>query len=153
MQNLNEAIEILTHGVYVIGVHTPEKDNLMTAAWLCQVSGKPPMIAVAVSASHLTAELIVQAGGFSVSVLKSEQREIALRNGTVSGRKKDKLANTLVHAAGNGHPVIDGAAAFLECCVTESVYVGDHVIFIAEVIAGERFSDDVMIYQKKKFFP
>lgn len=39
MSELRAAMSALTHSVYVLGVHTPEKDNLMTCAWLSQVSG------------------------------------------------------------------------------------------------------------------
>ena len=67
---VQKAMNGITHGVYVIGVHTQEKDNLMTAAWLCQISSSPAMLAVAVSKGHLTAELIEKAGCFTVSVLK-----------------------------------------------------------------------------------
>ena len=82
---IKNAMSAITHGVYVLGVHTPEKDNLMTAAWLCQVSSAPPTLAVAVSSKHLTTQLISQAGGFAVSVLSEEQRETALRNGSLAG--------------------------------------------------------------------
>ena len=87
---IKNAMSAITHGVYVLGVHTPEKDNLMTAAWLCQVSSAPPTLAVAVSSKHLTTQLISQAGGFAVSVLSEEQRETALRNGRISGRVRYK---------------------------------------------------------------
>lgn len=152
MHDINEAMDALTHGVYVLGVHTPQKDNLMTAAWLCQVSGRPPMIAAAVSASHLTAELIKQAGSFTVSVLRPEQKTLAVLNGTVTGRKKDKLAETCTHMGALGHPVVDEAAAILECRVTDTVQASDHVVFIAEVVSGERFSGEPLIYRKKEFF-
>ena len=42
-----KAMNTITHGVYVLGVHTEEKDDLMTAAWLCQVSSSPAVLAVA----------------------------------------------------------------------------------------------------------
>ena len=93
LTGIKNAMSAITHGVYVLGVHTPEKDNLMTAAWSCQVSSNPPTLVVAVSSKHLTAQLIPQAGGFAVSVLSDEQKETALRNGRVSGRERDKLAD------------------------------------------------------------
>ena len=36
--DVSKAMNTLTHGVYVLGVHANNKDNLMTAAWLCQVA-------------------------------------------------------------------------------------------------------------------
>lgn len=39
--DVSKAMNTLTHGVYVMGVHANNKDNLMTAAWLCQVAFLP----------------------------------------------------------------------------------------------------------------
>ena len=46
--------------------------TLMTAAWLSQVSGRPPMLMAAVSKSHYTAELLKASSRFSVSVLTKD---------------------------------------------------------------------------------
>ena len=40
-KNIRSAMNTMTHGVYVIGTHADGKYNLMTAAWLSQVSGRP----------------------------------------------------------------------------------------------------------------
>lgn len=152
-EGIGAATGRLTHGVYLLGVHTPEKDNLMTAAWLCQVSAKPATIAVAVASAHLTAELIAEAGSFAVSVLTSAQKELATRNGTVSGRVADKLAQTSVHFGALGHPIADGAAAALECRVTQTLEVRDHVVFFAEVVSGASTSDEVLRFQSGTMLP
>ena len=86
-KNIRSAMNTMTHGVYVIGTHADGKYNLMTAAWLSQVSGRPPMLMAAVSKSHYTAELLKDSSRFSVSVLTKDQRETALKCGSVSGRK------------------------------------------------------------------
>lgn len=153
MDGIHGALAALTHGVYVLGVHTPEKDNLMTAAWLCQVSSRPPMVAAAVSSSHLTAELIPKAAGFSVSVLRADQKNAALKNGTVSGRALDKLSGTACVPGQLGHPIVEGAAAYLECRLVRTVTAGDHTLFIGEVLAGDARPGEPLLYRKKDFFP
>ena len=45
-KNIRSAMNTMTHGVYVIGTHADGKYNLMTAAWLSQVSGRPPMLSL-----------------------------------------------------------------------------------------------------------
>lgn len=151
--DINAAMGALTHGVYLLGVHTPEKDNLMTAAWLCQLSAKPATLAVAVASAHLTAALIEKAGSFAVSVLTPSQKALATRCGTVSGRDADKLAGVPTHPSALGHPIADGSAAALECRVTKTVALDDHVVFIAEVVAGEKQSDEVLRFQHGTMLP
>lgn len=101
----------LTHGVYVLGVHANDKDNLMTAAWLCQVASSPAMLVVAVSTGHLTADMIKEAGYFTVSVLKDTQKSTAVACGRVSGRKEDKTKLVETEYTENGIPMIKDAAA------------------------------------------
>ncbi len=149
---IKNAMSAITHGVYVLGVHTPEKDNLMTAAWLCQVSSAPPTLAVAVSSKHLTTQLISQAGGFAVSVLSEEQRETALRNGRISGRDCDKLLDTPTVPGETGHPLVAKALAYLECELTDSLAAGDHVVFLGQVVRGERYPGEPLLYREPEFF-
>lgn len=152
---INNAMSALSHGVYVLGVHTPEQDNLMTAAWLCQVSGSPAMLAVAVSDGHLTADMIRSAGHFTVSVLSEEQKDIAVACGTVSGRKADKISRVDTAYTQSGIPVISRSIAQLECKVVDiNTATGNHTIFIAEVIgvsAGDS-GKAPLLYHAKDFF-
>ena len=146
------AMNGLTHGVYVIGVHTQEKDNLMTAAWLCQISSSPAMLAVAVSKGHLTAELIERAGCFKVSVLKKDQKEAALVCGRVSGRAADKQKLVKTDYVEGTIPVIAGSAAWLKCRVAQSVAASDHILFLAQVEDGAGGAEDLLVYRKDNFF-
>lgn len=155
ISSITDAMNSLTHGVYVLGVHTSEQDNLMTAAWLCQVSSSPAMLAVAVSNGHLTADLIQRAGAFTVSVLNSNQKDIALKCGTVSGRKADKTTLVNIDRNGSGIPVIHGSIAQMECRVVDTnTITGNHTIFIAQVTdaAFDGTETTPLIYHVKEFF-
>lgn len=152
LTGIKNAMSAITHGVYVLGVHTPEKDNLMTAAWLCQASSNLPALVVAVSSKHLTAQLVPQAGGFVVSVLSDKQKETALNNGRVSGRERDKLAGTATVPGPAGHPMVVHALAHLECRLTDVLTVSDHTLFIGQVVWGETFEGQPLLYHEKDFF-
>lgn len=149
---LSNAMNALTHGVYILGVRTGEKENLMTAAWLCQISSAPPMFVVAVSKTHLTAEMIQEAGYFTVSILRSSQKQEALSCGCVSGRKSDKTKLVNVEYTQNRIPMVKDAAAQLECKVLDVYDKTDHLLFIAEVTDAAYVTDDVLLYHKKEFF-
>lgn len=152
MSELRTAMSALTHGVYVLGVHTPEKDNLMTCAWLSQVSGAPPMLMAAVATNHLTAQLIPQAGRFSVSVLKQDQKYLALKNGQGSGRNCERTLETSVVYSESGCPLVQGAAAHLECRLVNTVVCNDHTLFIGEVVRGKVYDANTLVYREKEFF-
>ena len=150
--NISKAMNTLTHGVYVLGVHANDKDNLMTAAWLCQVASSPAMLVVAVSTSHLTADMIKEAGYFTVSVLKDTQKSTAVACGRVSGRKEDKTKLVETEYSEDGIPMIKGAAAQLVCKVVDQKVVTNHTLFIAEAVSATQNADEVLLYHQKDFF-
>lgn len=146
-----EAAGALTHGVYVLGVKSGETVNLMTAAWITQISSSPAIL-VAVGTSHYTAQLIREAGHFSVSTLRAGQRDIALHCGSVSGRNTNKLNGLSVTYSKAGDPLIADAAAHMECEVVNIYEDGDHTLFSAKIVDGKTFHDDYMLYRHKEFF-
>ena len=146
------ALDRLSYGVYLICAKTEERRNAMTAAWVVQVSGKPPLVLVAVNKSHYTSELIPKAGSFSVNVLRPDQFELAKRCGFGSGRNIDRLAGVKTAVKVTGAPVLVDCAAYLDCTLKESFDVGDHLLFVGEVVAAGDNEQPVMVYDPQRFF-
>jgi len=153
-QSVSEAMNKTTHGVYVIGVHTAEQDDLATEAWMCQFSGSPAMVAVAVSSGHLTAELVRKAGKFTVSILKDSQKDEAIACGSVSGRKEDKTKKVDCAYTKSGIPYLKNSIAVLTCKVADINDRFNHVMFFAEVEDAVMLSPDAnpLEYHAKEFF-
>lgn len=147
---MNDAMAYLTQGVYVIGVNSGTTKNLMTAAWMTQISANA--LLVAVGKRHYTAELIEQAGHFGVSVLTMEQKEIALHCGKHSGRTTNKLAGLSLTETEDHDPLIEGAAAHFACSVFKIVDGMDHILFCAKVNASQAFNKTPMQYHQEDFF-
>ena len=146
---IQDAMNTITHGVYVIGTHLPEINNLMTAAWLTQVSTQPQMIMVAISDSHLTTEIIKITGEFVISVLGENQKNEAMACGTVSGREVDKTSLINTKYTEDGYPLVENASAYLRCKVLDAIHVTSHVVFSAVVVEAEYMKDSVMLYRTR----
>ncbi|HDD43580.1 MAG TPA: flavin reductase [Candidatus Desulfofervidus auxilii] len=127
----------LMHGVYVVTVKAEGRKNGMTAAWVSQVSFKPPLIMVSIAPARYTHGLIKSAGYFAINTLSEDQIEIAKHFGFKSGRKTDKLANLEHFEAGHGSPVLKDALAYIECKLVNTFEAGDHTLFIGEAIEGK----------------
>lgn len=145
------ALDKLVHGVYVICVRVADKSNGMTAAWVTQVSGHPPMVLVAVGKNHLTSSLISEAGAFSVNMLSSQHRSLACLCGSVSGRDRDKLLGVPVKYGVTGMPILVDSVGYLDCTLVESLEVGDHVLFVGEVVDGDASEGDVLVYRSADY--
>ena len=149
---IKDVIQRTSSGVYIIGVKTPEKTNDMTAAWVIQASFNPPTVMVAIGKTHYTSELIPKAGYFSVNILSDKQKELAVKCGFTSGRDADKLEGVPHDLSSNGVPVLKDCAAWMECKLTGTFVVADHVVFAGEVLKAADQGGNVMLYNAKDFF-
>ena len=67
---------------------------------------------------------------YAIHILAAEQRALAERFAT---REIDRFADLDWSEGAGGIPLIDGAAAVLECSNRSRYEEGDHVIFVGEV--------------------
>ena len=148
MKSVVTVMKLISLGTYVIGVNKLGKKNLMTVAWLSQISSQPPMLSVAISKKHYTAE---KGNLFAISALTSMQKDVARRCGSISGRDHDKLAAESVLYSQEGLPLISQAAGYFICQVAEIAVAGDHFLYLANVVDGKMESSDVMLYKDMVF--
>lgn len=143
----------LVQGVYVIGTRNrEEKKNLMTAAWVTQVSSRPNQILVAVSAAHYTADLMLEEPRFVLSILGEGQEDVAKICGFQSGRRTDKTAQAACVYNWEELPEIEGAAAVLYCEVKKVIKEGDHILFLAQVFDGKTGDKESLVYDAQYYF-
>ncbi|HUD24257.1 MAG TPA: flavin reductase family protein [Burkholderiaceae bacterium] len=136
MNEMAELFSRLTLGVYVVGVADGERRDAFTAAWVMQASYDPMLLAVSINPHNASHSILQASGGFSVSVLKQGQLELARTFGTRSGRGPDKLAGVAWWPGHKGAPVLQEALAYFECELTDRVPAGDHEIAIGRVVGG-----------------
>ncbi|WP_340687572.1 flavin reductase family protein [Amycolatopsis coloradensis] len=117
-----------------------ERAHGMTANAVTSVSLEPPMVLCCVSRAARMHEAIVTAGSYAVTVLASDQKELAKY--FADWRRPAGLAqfDSVDWTAGpqTGAPLLDGALAWLECELAEVYEGGDHSIFLGKVVASSR---------------
>lgn len=145
-----DAINMISHGIYLIGSSDGDHKNLMTAAWLAQASSN--MVMLSVGKKHYTAELIGNSRHFSISILSDADRKFAQCCGTVSGRFVDKLSGLPIRFTAEGDPILATAPAHLSCRVEHIVNQFDHTIFIAKIISSDAISANCLNYRKGEWF-
>jgi flavin reductase (DIM6/NTAB) family NADH-FMN oxidoreductase RutF len=123
-------------GIYLLGSAAGGRRNLMTHNWAVQVSLVPKLMAVSVRNDALTHELIAASGVFSLCFLKREDRAMVrtFTKPAEDGPAPGMLGGQLVREGSTGAPVLARSAAWLECEVRHQMGVGDHTIFIGEIV-------------------
>ena len=52
IENIDDLVKQISHGVYIIGVTDGIHQNAFTAAWVMQASFKPPLLALSINPEH-----------------------------------------------------------------------------------------------------
>ena len=117
----------------------PEKRNLITVAWACTVNSEPPMVSVSIRKSRYSHDLILRSGEFVVNLADEDMCRAVDFCGVRSGRDLDKAAAAgLTYMPGEKMdyaPAVCGAPVCLSCRVRQTLELGSHDMFLAEVTA------------------
>ncbi len=114
------------------------RNNLITVAWAGTVCSEPPQLAVAVRPERYSFGAISKLGEFTVNLPSVSLVEKVDYCGVVSGRDVDKFAEcgfTAVKGEKVSAPIVAECPVALECKVTQSLDLGSHTLFIAEILA------------------
>lgn len=137
-------------GVTVVAVADPSGDPWgLTVSSFTSVSLDPPLVLVCIDRSSDTHDRILEAPGFGVSVLAVGQAGVASRFAVdPSDGRFDEVG---WHLGPAGYPLLQGAAAWLECDLHEILSGGDHSIVLGRV-RGTGVSDEPsMVYHEGAF--
>ena len=149
-----KAMYKLGYGLYVLSAHEEGKDNACIVNTVIQVTTTPNRITVAVNKQNYTQGMIQRTNKFNVSVLaQSAPFELFTRFGFQSGRDTDKFAGFEARRSGNGLLYVpEHTTAFLSCWVADSMDLGSHMLYLADVTDCEVLSNEDSVtyayYQK-----
>lgn len=115
------------------------RPNPVTLGWTMIVSGKPPMMAIAVAKKHYSIGTVRQSKCFTIVYPSSEMADAALFFGSRSGRDVDKLAEfdcKTESAKEIDSVLLADAVANFECTLNSEAEAGDHIVFVGEIVCA-----------------
>ena len=128
----------------VLGTEKPDGTaNLMAVSWWMYTSNHPASMAVCLSNKGLSGSLIRERKLFSLSVVGETLKTAAFRCGTCSGRDHNKAEEFGIETEKDeesGAVYVRDARVNFILKLTDSVPVGDHTLYLAEV--QKIFGDD-----------
>lgn len=123
-------------GLYIVGSRAGERRNGMTLNWASQFSFDPKLVGIGVEQSAFTHELITAGNVFSLCLVAREDRAIVRK--FTKPVDVDVEARTLngfaFHDGVTGAPILDQAVAYLDCEVRQAVEIGEHTLFLGEIV-------------------
>ena len=131
----------LLYPVPAVMVSCATKDgrgNIATVAWTGTVCSEPPMLSISMRKSRYSYGLLVESGEFVVNIPSLRLVRETDYCGVMSGRDVDKFAMAgLTRGPGSSVnvPIIMECPVNIECAVRQTIELGSHTMFVAEVTA------------------
>ncbi len=118
----------------------PHGPNIATCEWTHHVSYSPGIIAVCFRPEDASCENISATKELGVNIASTEQATLTSTSGHYTGRELDKIG--LLEELGFGFykakkikpPMVKDAVINVECRIVKEMPLGDHVMFIGEVL-------------------
>jgi len=143
--------------VVILTARMDDEQGAMTATAMF-VSQVPPLLAVSVSKTFATYQIIEKSKEFAVNVIADDQVELAEKFGRVHGFEVDKLHEFGVMTEPGSQiksALIKGCFANIECRVKTSLWEpeGNHSIYLAEVVGFKMDAKRTpMVWLNNRFF-
>ena len=139
-----KALYKLSYGVFMLSTKVGSKVNGCITNTCMQVAGSPTRIAICVINTNYTCDLIKESGVFALTLLdQTAGFELIQHFGFQSGRDVDKFANLRLPEDVNGIPYLAWqACAVISGKVVNSLDLGTHTMFIAEVVDAKVLSEE-----------
>ena len=115
-----------------------EKPAVLTVGWTGIVNTRPPRTYVSIRPERNSYPIIKESGEFVINLPPARLARAVDFCGCRSGRQVDKFALahlTAVPASAVGAPLIAECPVSLECRVFQSIPLGSHEMFLADILA------------------
>lgn len=135
---IKDVLHRMPYGFYSITSRNGDEVNAMVANWVMQTSFTPRLVALGLAKKAHSHGVISQGQVFTVNVFHKEDQEAMMPFTKARAKRPDKMENaTFTPAPETGCPILEGAAAYVECTVKQIVDVGgDHDIVVGEVVGA-----------------
>lgn len=111
--------------------------NVLTIGWTGIINTHPPMTYISVRPERYSYDLIRECGQFVINLTTSSMCKQVDFCGVRSGKDIDKVKECgfhLLEANKVGCPTIEECPISLECVVKDTIVLGTHTMFIAEIV-------------------
>ena len=144
--------------VGLITSNGPHGNNIMACEWTHHVSYSPGLIAVCVGKDHATNANISKTKNFGVNLCASDQNILASVSGGSSGSEIDKIAALkelgfkFFKAKKIDVLMVENAAMNAECKLFKQIEIGDHTMFVGEVIELYPVGKEPLVLHSGKYW-
>jgi len=143
--------------VGLITSNGPNGYDIMACEWTHQVSYRPGLIAACIGYRHATHPNIKKSKEFGVNLTASDQNILSSVAGGSSGKDVDKISALkelgfeFFKAKKIDVFMVKEAAMSAECKLVKTIELGDHTMFVGEVVELYPIGKESLVYHAGKY--
>ena len=133
--SIGAALGRIPSGCMILTAQNGECSTGLLVSWVQQASFEPPSVTVCLKCGRAVVQLVDASQRFLLNVI-GEDRGAMFRHFARGFSLGEEAFTGLRIEATQFGPMIHGCIAHLGCRVSQKIPVGDHDLYIAEVVAG-----------------
>jgi flavin reductase (DIM6/NTAB) family NADH-FMN oxidoreductase RutF len=135
---ISDALKMIPYGFHALTSRHGKETNVMVLNWFTQVSFEPQHIVIGLQQTSTTYRLVKASGGFVVNIFHKAEADVVKQFSKSREKNPQKFESAHWQPAPvTGVPVLDEAAAFLECEVAGELDTGaGHSAILGRVVGG-----------------
>ncbi len=122
----------------------------VTATSFASLSLDPPLVQWSLRNAAFSLPIFLNSGRFAVNILSADQEEVSQRFATPD---IDRFEATSIKRGLGSMPLIQGAAAWIECELENTLAGGDHTILVGRVLRVRTFETTPLLHWRGKYLP
>jgi flavin reductase (DIM6/NTAB) family NADH-FMN oxidoreductase RutF len=144
---------MIPSGIFIVTSTRGGVRSAYVGSWIQQAAFEPPAITIAMNKHRPVLSLLEPGSGIGVNILGRRQATLYARFEKGFDLNEDPFVGEAVTTAMTGVPLLEEAFAYLDCRVRTMVDAGDHMVILAEVLAGGlRQPGEPMTYTRRSGF-
>ena len=129
-------------------IGTDGQPHGITISSFTSVSLEPPLVLICIDHRSRIVQHLTAGRAFAINVLSDDQRELSSR---FARHWENRFSGVAWHTGLTGSPLLEGAAAVLECSLYQSIQAGDHLIVLGQVVGGVSTDRFPLLYFRSSY--
>ena len=131
------ALGRIPSGIFILTVDHAGKETGMLASWVQQCSFKPPRVSLALQPGRGVAQMMTAESRITINILEASQTDMVAHFGKGFAPSDDAFVGLELIREPERAPILAEALAYLECRFHQRVSVGDHDLFVLDLLGGK----------------
>jgi flavin reductase (DIM6/NTAB) family NADH-FMN oxidoreductase RutF len=135
-RQLAAALGRIPSGLFIVTSSHQGQETGMLASWVQQCAFDPPHLSLALKRGRPLHKWLTEGAAFVVNVLDDTQTDMVAHFGRGFSPEQPAFEGLEVERSGERPPVLKDALAYLECRMVGHLMVGDHDVFLGQIVGG-----------------